>query len=319
MTWIDEAEKMNLDWRISMAMSYLAAFEKAVDSGSFTKAAKAMGKTQPSISRNIRALEDLLDVQLFERLHHRVELTEAGSEFYDAVKLGLGHIRQAAKRITAQQTPNTLSIGCTYGFAHLWLMPRFSALQKLFPEFELRMVTSDTNTIFDLEEIDFALRFGKGEWSDGESEKLFGEELFPVCSPEFANEHFGGVRHVSASVLSSAPLIHERREKYSWLSWSQWLARHGVSHVTEKGTYFYDSYALTLQAAIDGQGIALAWQHLAEPPLKREQLVEIEDLRIRTEYGYHLAYRYGHPMAEKIADWFKSMARLQETDIRRQQ
>jgi len=304
---------MNVDWRVAMALNHLSVFEIAVDKGSFTKAAESLGTTQPSVSRHIASLENLLDVRLFDRLHHRVELTDAGQELYDAVKLGLGHIRQAANRITTKAAPNTLSVGCTYGFAHLWLMPRFSALQKLMPAHQLHMVTSDTATIFDLQEIDFALRFGKGDWSDGHSQKLFGEQLFPVCSPQFANEHFGGCVDVDPASLALAPLIHERPEKYSWLSWQQWLARHGVDYTPAPDTYYYDNYALTLQAAMEGLGIALAWLHLAEPPLKSGQLVELTGLRVRTECGYHLAYRQHHPQADMIVNWFKTMAKSQET------
>ncbi len=303
---------MNIDWRITMALNHLSAFETAVDKGSFTKAAQSLGTTQPSVSRHIAALEDLLEVKLFNRLHHRVELTPAGREFYEAVKLGLGHIRHAANRISSQRTPNTLLIGCTYGFAHLWLMPRFSNLQKFMPDYEFRMATADTNTLFDLQETDFALRFGSGDWSDGNSQKLFGEELFPVCSPQFAQEHFGGCSNIDADALTRAPLIHEREEKYSWLSWQQWFDHHDVEYQPSADTYYYDNYALTLQAAAEGLGIALAWQHLAEPPLKSGQLVELTGLRVSTKSGYYLAYRRNHPQAETIVDWFKSMAKSQE-------
>ena len=277
---------MNIDWRITAALSHLAAFETAVEEGSFTKAAKRMGTTQPSISRHIAALEGLLEVQLFRRLHHRVELTSAGVELFEAVKLGLGHIRQAAHQISSDRTPNTLSVGCTYGFAHLWLMPRFSALQNLIPDQELRMVTADTHTIFDLQEIDFALRFGKGEWSDGESRRLFGEELFPVCSPEFARNYFGGAQNVTARMLRDAPLIHIREEDYNWMAWDEWLGQLGIPYEPDQSTYFYDNYALTLQAAIEGRGVALAWLNLAEPPLRSGQLVELEGLRVKTDNGY---------------------------------
>ena len=303
---------MNIDWRISIALNHLAAFEIAVDEGSFTKAAKALKTTQPSISRHIAALESLLDVQLFDRLHHRVELTDAGQDLYDAVKLGLSHIRHAAHRITAKQSPNTLSVGCTYGFAHLWLMPRFSNLQKLLPSHELRMVTSDTSTIFDLQEVDFALRFGEGDWSDGHSQKLFSEQLFPTCSPQYAEEHFGGCADVNPASLTSASLIHEQEEEFSWLSWQQWLGHHSVEYQPAPDTYYYDNYALTLQAAMEGQGIALAWLHLAEPPMKSGQLVELTGLRVRTDCGYYLAYRPNHPMADTVVAWFKEMAKLQE-------
>lgn len=303
---------MNLDWRISASLSHMVAFETAVDEGSFTKAAETLGTTQPSVSRHIASLENLLEVKLFHRLHHRVELTEAGRELYDAVKLGLGHIRQAARRINTPHNTDILSIGCTYGFAHLWLMSRFSALQDLFPDHELRMVTSDTRTIFDLNEVDFALRFGEGSWSDGGSSKLFGEQLFPVCSPEYALEHFGGHRKVKPSQLTGATLIHERPEKYSWLSWQQWLSHQNVSYEAPENTYYYDNYALTLQAAAEGKGIALAWLHLAKPPSSADKLVEIQGMRVKTDRGYYLAYRHNHPLASKVVNWFKTMARSQE-------
>ncbi len=303
---------MNIDWRITMALNHLSAFETAVDKGSFTRAAQSLGTTQPSVSRHIASLENLLEVKLFNRLHHRVELTPAGRELYEAVKLGLGHIRHAANRISTKRTPNTLLIGCTYGFAHLWLMPRFSALQKFMPGHEFRMATADTTSLFDLQETDFALRFGTGDWSDGHSQKLFGEELFPVCSPQFAQTHFGGCSNVDPSALASAPLIHERQEKYSWLSWQQWLGHHKVEYQPAANTYYYDNYALTLQAATEGLGLALAWQHLAEPPLKSGQLVELPGLRISTKSGYYLAYRRNHPQADTVVNWFKAMAKSQE-------
>ncbi|MEH6630900.1 MAG: LysR substrate-binding domain-containing protein [Halopseudomonas aestusnigri] len=302
---------MNLNWRIGTALNHLAAFEVAVDKGSFTKAAESLGTTQPSVSRHIASLEHILNVPLFNRLHHRVELTDAGQELYDAVKLGLGHIRQTANKITTKQPSNVLTIGCTYGFAYLWLMQRFSALQKLIPEYELRMITSDTETIFDLEEIDFAVRFGKGDWSDGHSQKLFGEELFPVCSPQFYRDHFSRCDNITPSMLADVTLIHEQEEKYSWLSWTQWLKHFSVDYTPAPETYYYNNYALALQTAVEGHGVALAWPQLAEHPLKSGQLVELTGLRVRTDYGYDLAYQRHHPQADMIVNWVKEEAKAQ--------
>ena len=306
---------MNLNWRLVKALNHLAVFEIAVEQGSFTKAAEVLGTTQPSISRHIGALENMLEVQLFTRSHRKVELTEAGAELFDAAKLGLDHIRGAIERVALRQRPATVTVGCTYGFAHLWLMPRFSALQGLISGHELRMVTSDTSTLFDLHEVDFALRFGRGNWGDGDAQKLFGERLFPVCSPEFAKRHFGGVVGVQARDIAEAPLIHEREQGNRWLSWEQWFGQHEVSYQAPDNAYYYDNYALTLQAAMDGRGVALAWLHLAEPPLVSGQLVELEGLKVATDSGYYLAYRHGHPKADRIVAWFKQMAKEQEHDI----
>ncbi len=307
---------MNLDWRISMALKHLAAFESSVDQGSFTKAADKLGTTQPSVSRHIASLEGVLGVTLFTRLYHRVELTAAGQEFYDAVKLGLGHIRQSANRITTRRDPETLSIGCTYGFAHLWLMPRFSALQKLICDQELRMITSDANTLFNLDDVDFALRFGRGDWADGEAREIFREQLFPVCSPRFAQQHFAGPHDVDPAWLATVPLIHEYEEDNSWLSWRQWLAHHRVDYAAPENAVYYDNYAMTLQAAMEGQGVALAWLQFTEPYLKTGQLVELRDLRVKTESGYYLVSRPQHPLAQMIGQWFKDKAIIHESDAR---
>lgn len=245
-----------------------------------------------------------------------MELTDAGRELYDAVKLGLGHIRQAAGRIGGRNGPDTLSVGCTYGFAHLWLMPRFSALQKLVPKQELRMVTADTRTLFDLGEVNFALRFGVGAWPDGASERLFGEQLFPVCSPEFAERYFGGCTGVDAAALASMPLIHERPEDHGWLTWRQWMAHHAIEYAPPANTYYYDSYALTMQAASEGLGVALGWYHFVEPMLTSGQLVELEGLRVRTGNGYYLAFRPDQPQAQTMANWFRTMAAAQEAAAR---
>ncbi|MCF6305553.1 MAG: LysR substrate-binding domain-containing protein [Rhodobacteraceae bacterium] len=299
---------MNLDWRMIKALNHLGVFEMAVDAGSFTGAAKRLGTTQPSVSRHIAALESLLEVQLFDRLKHRVELTDAGLELFEAVKLGLDHVRQAVNRVASRPASNTVSIGCTYGFAHMWLMPRFSAMQKMMPEYELRMVTADSCTVFDLNEVDFALRFGSGNWPELKAVKLFGEQLFPVCAPEFANQHFGSVDNVVPAMLAQMPLIHEREEPQSWLSWPQWLGWHGVDYTPRDDTYYFDNYAMTLQAAMDGEGVALAWQQLAEQPLKSGALTELTGLRVSTESGYHLVHHRNHPLAAKIVPWFQARA-----------
>ena len=307
---------MNLSWRTAKALNHIAVFEVAVDQGSFTRAAEALSTTQPSVSRHISALEGLLEVSLFKRLHHRVELTPEGVELYEAVRLGLDHIRRAVEQVASPTVGETLSVGCSYGFAHLWLMPRFSALQKLIPDQDLRMVTSDSRTLFDLNDVDFSLRFGRGDWSDGAAKILFTEELFPVCSPEFAETHFGGSREIDPAMLRDVPLIHEREEEFSWLTWGKWLARHGVEFQSTDNTYFFDNYAMTLQAAMDGEGVALAWLHLAEQPLKSGQLVELTGLRVSTESGYYLAYKPRHPKAELIVGWFRQMAKAQEQSDR---
>ena len=289
-------------------LNALPAFEEAARTESFTKAAKSLGMAQPSVSRFIANLEHHLGVTLFERRHNRVALTTDGAKLYDAAALGLGHIRSVIEEIARSPRQEVVTIGCTHGFAHMWVLPRVATLQTRLPDTEIRMTTMDHVANFSTEDVDLLVRFGNGEWPDGEAHRLFEEDVFPVCSPTFAARHDLLGRKVSPSELPQLPLLLQDRGENGWLGWQQWLTHFDIEFAPPQNAYLIYNYAFILQAAMEGEGICLAWENLAEPYLTNQWLVELDGLRVKTGKGYYLVFSSGNPAADATREWIKQVA-----------
>ena len=171
---------MKNDRRILPILNALPVFEQAAQAQSFTLAAQELGMTQPSVSRFVAKLEHHVGVSLFARRHNRIQLTAEGEKLYEATTLGLGRIRAVIEELG---NPSTLTIACTHGFAHMWLMERLQGLQAMLGDSEIRLTTVENTSKFSTGDVDLVIRFGNGDWTDGEAHLLFEEEVFPVCSP----------------------------------------------------------------------------------------------------------------------------------------
>ena len=297
---------MQKDRYLLAILSALPAFEATARLGGFTKAAESLGMAQPSVSRFIANLEAHVGKPLFYRRPKEISLTEEGARLYEATALGLGHIRGVFEEISRKDADNAVTIGCTHGLAQMWVMPRLQALQALLPEREIRLTTGEQVADLDAGEADFALRFGDGLWSDGEAFPLFGEEVFPVAAPEFAEEHNLLDRRVGAGELPSLPLLHQDHGQFGWLYWSSWLSHYEVAYEIPQSTHFINNYALVLQAAMAGDGVALAWSNLAEPYLTNGWLVELGGLRARTEKGYYIVCAANSYFSEVAQQWIQA-------------
>src|SRR5919106_143703 len=151
---------------------------------SFTKAGEELYLTQSAVSRQIKELEDQLGVTLFQRRHRALALTEAGHQFYAAAAQALSTMRAATERLRAQTGRKALSVTTTHSFASLWLIPRLAGFTREHPEVDVR-ITADTK-VQDLERdgLDVALRHGPASLAGPNAVRLFGEKVFPVCSPK---------------------------------------------------------------------------------------------------------------------------------------
>lgn len=292
---------------IQSILNALMAFEEAARASSFTLAARSLGMAQPSVSRFIANLEQHVGVRLFVRHHNRVALTEHGEQLYEATALGLGHIRSVLDELSVKGGNRTMTISCTHGFAHMWVLPRVDSLKAKLIDHEIRITTSDHTTGFIIDHNQMIVRFGNGGWRDGESVLLFEEEVFPVCSPAFAAQHKLLDRKVRPREIAKLPLIVQDNGEYGWLNWSGWLASHGVPH-TQSTAQTINNYAFVLQAAMEGKGIALAWHGLIEPYLSNGWLTEVRDLRVRTDKGYYLMSPFNHPLVDVVNNWITETA-----------
>ncbi len=288
---------------IQPALKALSVFEEAARFSSFTEAARSLGMAQPSVSRFIANLEELLGVELFARRNNRIVLTTNGERLYEAAVLGLGHIRATIDDISAGQVKRPIMICCTHGFAHMWVLPRIDALKKLLDTREVTITTADDVSGFVTEGEYLVVRFGDGNWTDGLPELLFMEEVFPVCSAQFASSHGLLGKKLTASDLTGLTLLVQDRGEHGWLSWPGWFSRLGVDEAIPRTTHLVNNYAFVLQAAMEGKGIALAWRGLIEPYLSNGWLVELSGLGVTTGKGYYLMMSPDNPRKDVIRNW----------------
>src|ERR1051325_2609421 len=172
------------------ALDLLVGFEAAARHLSFTKAGEELFLTQSAVSRQIKELEEQLGVALFHRRHRALVLTDAGQQFYAATAQVITTMRTATERLRAQSgRKRPLSVTTTHSFAALWLIPRLAGFTRTHPGVDVR-ITADTR-VQDLERdgLDLAIRHGPPSLSGPNAVRLFGERVFPVCSPKLLKTH----------------------------------------------------------------------------------------------------------------------------------
>lgn len=264
----------------------LAFFETAARHLNFTTAAQELGTSQPAVSQRVGLLEEDLGVPLFKREHRGVSLTADGVHLFEAVHESLGGIRKAVSKIRSRRSRQVLTVSTDFGFATYWLMPRLAAMREVVPNLDVRIVTSQNEFDIRGEQVDLAIAFGTGQWSGCTAELLLPEIVVPVCSPAFLARHALLGR---AAELPRLPLLHlESTAPVRWLTWDNWLASQGLSATDESHDLTLNNYALVIQAAIAGQGVAIGWIPLIDELVKNGQLVHAFGHCVKTARGYFL-------------------------------
>lgn len=283
----------------------LQQFEAAARHLNFTTAARELGSTQPAVSQRMAALEAELGITLFRRAHRGVTLTSDGAHLFEAVHDGLQRMAEAVERLRAAQDGTVLTVGTDYGFAACWLMPRLAQLRAVWPELDVRIVTTQGALDVRADGLDLAIVFGQGRWSGCEAERLCDERVVPVCSPEFAAAHAPALR--SAATLRALPLLHlESPRGAPWADWADWFAGQGLPQTPLRGGLTLNNHTLVLQAAMTGQGLALAWRPLVDALLDSGQLVIAHPGELRTARGYFVvqpAQQRPGPTLRRFKDW----------------
>lgn len=265
------------------SMTALMAFEAAARLASFTRAAEELGVTQAAVSRQIHLLEEHFGFPLFIRLHRRIELTERGRLLANASQDAFDSIAATVADISHEAQDNELTISATVAFSHFWLLPRISEFSRKYPEISLRILTQDTMPNVELGEADIAIRFGDGRWVEGQSKALFNDEIFPICSPEFADR----IREIeNPRDLLRFPLISNITDEPTWTGWSDWFAAFDVEMPKKIPGLRCSFYTEAIYAALGGQGIALGWWHLVEDLLGHGRLVRLGEFSLKTENAY---------------------------------
>ncbi|SOC82895.1 LysR family transcriptional regulator, glycine cleavage system transcriptional activator [Ensifer adhaerens] len=264
-------------------MTTLPAFEAAARHLSFTKAAEELFVTHGAISRAVKNLEEQLGVTLFERGTRSVQLTAVGEPYARAVREVLDQLAVATTIVTTRRSDTTLTVSTSGGFAGKWLVPRLYRFHRAHSEIDVRVSTSGNLTNFSGDGIDVAIRYGGGDYPGLTSEFLAGEEVSPVCSPRLMDgEH---------PLLEPSDLKHHTliRDGYP-IDWAAWLESAGVKDVDPNGGLTFDSYTFAIEAAVQGEGVALGRTMLVEGDLAAGRLIRPFDIALRAQSSFYLVY-----------------------------
>jgi len=249
-------------------LNAVRAFEACARLGSTVAAASELGVTHGAVSKQLALLEGWLEVALFDRSGVRLAPTAAGARYAVALGRAFDLVAEATRGVTGatEGAGAVVRVSTTASFAALWLLPRLRAFGALHPEMEVWV--SETRKLVSLGAegaADVALRVGPGPWPGVRCEPLMSDHLVPVCTPALA------ARIRRPADLERTTLLHDQDPRAAWPDWLE-AAGLGRPAWGERGPRLAAG-ALLLQAAIDGQGVALAYGKLAEPYLEDRRLV----------------------------------------------
>jgi LysR family glycine cleavage system transcriptional activator len=271
-------------------LNALRAFEAVARHSSFARAAQELHVTKAAVAQQVRALEQDVGARLVERKGRGLQLTESGAAGAGALAEGFTLIAKAARAMREGKGRRFLVINSTPSFAATWLVGRIGKFKARHPETD---VLIDANPIDEASESDMAdalIRWGAGEFPGLVATPLFKEDVFPVCAPELV---VGDDPLRSPEDLGRHTLLHLDWNPVhaSWPTWSDWLKAAGARNVEATHGVFFNNMAMTLRAAAQGQGVALASFAIAADDLAAGRLIAPFKLSIATPFGYYFLCR----------------------------
>ena len=286
-----------MEFRQLPPLNAVKAFEAAARHESFSRAADELFVTHGAVSHQIRALEAELGVALFAREGKRVRLTDVGSRYARDVRAALMSLAEATREVRAGNRERRLVVSSPTSFAARWMTQRLGTFIERHPEIELELLSTNALTDFTRDDVDLAVRFGKGQYADLHVEPLLDEVSFPVCSPDFD----GGNLPPTPLALAQMRLLRSDEP------WRPWFRAAGIIDFEEprRGVLFMDSSNL-LQAAIDGQGIALVRRSIAMHEIQAKRLVRLFDIDTPSPANYYFVCpgaRLGSARVQAFRTW----------------
>jgi LysR family glycine cleavage system transcriptional activator len=288
------------------SLTALRAFEAAARHLSFTQAAEELHVTPAAISNQIKALEEHFGVSLFRRLTRALALTEAGQQALPPLRQGFDKLAEAADGLADFNTSDILTVSAMPFFAAKWLVPRLDHFYEANPGLDVRLIALFRAVDFEQDGVDVDIRLRSGEFSEPNAVKLMDEHAFPVCSPRLLD---GPHPLRQPDDLRHHTLLHV--DLSHWPDWPSWLQSAGVDGIDATHGPRFNQLGLPVQAAIEGQGVALASGVLVTDDFEAGRLVKPFDLTIDVDLAYHVVCRdTAHEQARIVAfyDWILAEA-----------
>ena len=292
------------------SLNGLRAFDAAARSLSFTLAAAELNVTQTAISHQIRRLEDQLGVKLVIRQNRTLALTREAQDYLPSIRAAFEDLRRATEKLRRGGHEGRLTVSTTASLATKWLVSRVAAFQDAHPGLEVRITTGNKLVDFRRDEVDMAVRYGRGHWPGLKAHWLMAERVFPVCAPSLLNKP-EPLRQPAD--LANHTLLHATVSRDDW---RLWLTAAGLpfSIAARRGLTFDETF-LAIQAAVEGLGVALGRLHLVEADIAAGRLIAPFDTVLPQDAGYYIVTPEPTENDLKIAlfrDWLIASAAPQD-------
>jgi LysR family transcriptional regulator, glycine cleavage system transcriptional activator len=282
----------------------LRAFDVAARTLNLSAAATELSVTHAAVSRQVKQLEDRLGTKLFERLPRGLKLTAHGALLAAGTREAFDRLASAIEDVSTPTVRRKLAITTFASLAARWLMPRVNSFAAKFPDVDLQVSTTSRLVDFAREGVDIGLRFGKGRYPGLHTVTLFQPKEIVLCSPTLLKR---GPAVRTFADLKHHTLLHDD----SYASWLRWLEAVGAKGVNARRGIICGDRNAMLQAALEGQGIALASTVFAGNDLASGRLVQVFEEEVASEFSIYavcLPRRLKDPLVASVLEWLEAEA-----------
>ncbi|NTF96098.1 transcriptional regulator GcvA [Rhizobium rhizogenes] len=300
------------------SLNGLRTFEAAARHLSFTKAALELNVTQTAVSHQIQRLEQELGVKLFLRRGQELALSPEGKNYLPGIRSAFWDLRHATEQLQQKGQNSVLTISTLASLASKWLLPRLAAFQVLHPGIDVRISASMDLATFRDDGIDTAIRYGLGKWPNLRVDWLMADDLFPVCSPALIQ------RQELRTLDDLARHTLLQTSGVTGDDWRLWLTAAGLPITFATSTKLtFDLNLVTVQAAIDGLGVAIGRTAYVEADVRAGRLITPFNITLPSEAGFYLVTPLetaGVPRIAAFREWLLTTLRREqdnENDPRR--
>jgi LysR family glycine cleavage system transcriptional activator len=298
-----------------LSIGPLRAFEAVARLLSFRAAADELSLTQSAISRQIQSLEEEIGCVLFLRGTRKVELSSDGAVLLPAAVAVLSRLDQTVRQIRRARGRRVVNVSTFASFASLWLIPRMEAFQREHEDIDIRVSAYDRKVDLEDGESDLALRYDDRPSVPADAELLFAETLSPCVSPWYLKKPPAPLKRPADLAGHALAEEDDPRPSAEYLSWRRWLTEQGAPDLQPRRWLYLNFTYQQVQAALTGQGVALARLPLVHEHLTRGELVEPfgKTGRVGSPFAYWLitgpnAAR--RPEVQQFADWVREQAAI---------
>jgi LysR family transcriptional regulator, glycine cleavage system transcriptional activator len=298
-------------------LNSLRAFEAAARHLNFSRAADELAVTPGAVSQQIQNLEDYVGAALFKRTPKGLLLTDAAQTALPALREAFDRLAEAASLLTAAVDGRRLTLTAAPSFAAKWLVPRLGAFEQAHPQVDVWLSAGLELVDLTTGEVDVAIRYGSGRYPGQEVRRLMSETVIPVASPGLLAEN----PLLTPDDLKNHTLLHDGSPEPddSCPDWTMWLTARGLRGIDGMRGPRFNQSSLVIEAALNGRGVALAKQTLAQADLEAGRLVAPLQIATAVDFAYYLVHPKAKarlPQVKAFIGWIEAEAQRHEEALR---